>query len=144
MSITERLRRHHPDLDALVLFFDENTSQAPLPRDLVVGLRAVAEEIIDLREADTRLDAPLASILSRLDGLVASVYRHAADLTVAQLTTFAPARRRDRDPEAHRASMRTRVRYILSEPRATADLAEGGGFEPPRVLPLNTDSSRAP
>ena len=23
-------------------------------------------------------------------------------------------------------------------------LAEGGGFEPPRVLPLNTDSSRAP
>jgi hypothetical protein len=96
MYITERLRRHRPDLDALMVYVDESPPQVALPRDLVVGLRGVAAEVIDLREADTGLDAPLGSILGRLDGLVASIYRHAADLTVAQLSANSPEHRKHR------------------------------------------------
>jgi hypothetical protein len=100
MSITERLRRRHPDLGARMVYVDEVRPEASLPRDLVVNLHAVAAEIAELREVEAQLDAPLDSILARLDGLVASSYRHAANLTVAQLASPPLGRRGRGDPDA--------------------------------------------
>jgi hypothetical protein len=59
----------------------EDDRSVPLPRYLLVGLHALAADIALVREGhltDARLCASLDRTLSRLDGLVDSIYEQAA------------------------------------------------------------------